>query len=88
MSKHVEKIKKVFAHPISANIDVKKLLHALEHFGVEVDLTKKHHAVLKYEDKELSLPLPHKEPFLSKDAVVELRHFLESIDLTPEKLEK
>jgi hypothetical protein len=87
MSKHKTKIEKVFTHPISTNIDVKKLISALEHYGVEVDLTKKHHAILKYNTEEFSLPLPHKEPFLSKDAVVELRHYLEKIGLTPDKLD-
>ncbi len=86
MSKHKSKIEKVFTHPISGNIDVKKLLSALEHFGAEVDLTKEHHAKIHYNDKTFSLPLPHGDQSLSKDAVVELRHFLEEVGLTPDKL--
>ena len=86
MSKHIEKIKKVFEHPISANIDVKKLLHALEHFGAEVDLTKEHHAKIHYNGKMYSMPLPHHDHTLAKDVVVELRHFLEEVGLTPDKL--
>ena len=83
--KHKAKIQKVFEHPTSANIDVKKLISALEHYGVEVDLTKKHKAKLTYEDKEFFLPLPHSET-LPKDEVVLLRHFLSEIGLTPENL--
>jgi hypothetical protein len=84
--KHKRKIQKIFEHPTSANIDVKKLFAALEHYGVEVDLTKKHKAKLLYGDKEFFLPLPHSET-LPKDEVVMLRHFLSEIGLTPENLD-
>ena len=86
MSKHIEKIKKLFEHPTSANVDYKKLISALEHFGAKVEMTKNHHAKIFFNDKEYIMPLPHKEPYLSKDIVIELRHFLESVGLTPEKL--
>ncbi len=84
--RYKEKIEKVFGHPISANIDVKKLISALEHYGVEVDLTKKHKAKLFYKDSEYILPLPHTD-YLSKDSVVGLRHWLESVGLTPDSLD-
>ena len=87
--KHKAKIEKVFEHPTSANIDVKKLLSALEHYGVTVELTKKHKAKLFYETeetKEFILPLPHGDK-LPKDEVVMLRHWLEEIGLTPDKIE-
>ncbi len=86
MSKHRAKIEKVFTHPISGNIDVKKLLSALEHYGAEVDLTKEHHAKIHYNSEVFSLPLPHGDNALSKDAVVELRHFLEKVGLTPQNI--
>ena len=47
MSKHKNKIEKLFAHPISNNVDVKKLLHALEHYGAEVEQTKEHHVKIR-----------------------------------------
>ena len=40
MSKFKAKIEKVFSHPVSGNIDPKKLLHALEHYGAKVEVTK------------------------------------------------
>ena len=86
MSKHKEKIKKIFDHPISGNIDSKKLLHALEHYGAEIDLTKEHHAKIHLNGKMFSMPLPHQGNTLSKDAVVELRHYLTEVGLTPENL--
>jgi len=84
--KHKAKIEKVFEHPTSANIDVKKLISALEHYGVKVELTKKHKAKLFYEEKEFVLPLPHGD-HLPKDEVVMLRHWLEEIGLTPDKID-
>jgi len=83
--KHKAKIEKVFSHPISANINIKKLFSALEHYGIKIDISKKHKAILNYNDKELILNLPHSDN-LTKDEVVKLRHFLEEIDLTPDKL--
>jgi len=86
MSKHKQKIAKIFEHPISGNIDSKKFLSALEHFGAEVDLTKEHHAKIHLNGQMFSMPLPHQGNTLSKDTIVELRHFLENTGLTPDKL--
>jgi hypothetical protein len=85
MSKHIRKIEKIFTHPTPANVDVKKTLSTLEHFGVKVEVTKQHKAKLFYEEKEAILPLPHGDHF-TKDQVVELRHILEDFGLTPDQL--
>lgn len=85
MSKHKDKIAKIFEHPISGNIDTTKLVHALEHYGAEVDMTKTHRALIHLNGKEYSLTLSHRNE-LSKDSVVGLRHFLEEAGLTLEKL--
>lgn len=85
MSKHKEKIKKLFDHPISGNIDSKKLIHALEHYGAEIDVTKQGRALIHIKDKVHSLSLSHRNE-LSKDSIVGLRHFLEEVDLTPNTL--
>ncbi len=85
MSNHKQKIKKIFEHPLSGNIDTKKLIHALEHYGVKVDMTKQHRALLHYANKEHSMTLGHRND-LSKDNLVKLRHFLEEVDLVPDKL--
>jgi len=87
MSKHRTKIEKLFEHPVSANIDYKKLIHALEHYGARVDLTKKHHAKIFLNGEEYSIPLPHREPVLPKESVIELRKFLERAGLTPDQLD-
>ena len=85
MSKHKEKIKKLFEHPLSGNIDATKLVHALEHYGAEVDMSKKHRALIRLNGKKHSLTLSHRNE-LSKDSIVKLRHFLEESNLTPDKL--
>ena len=83
--KHKVKIEKLFEHPISGNIDVKKLIAALEHYGATVEVTKQHKAKIFINDKEFILALSHSHD-LSKDSITELRHFLESVDLVPGKL--
>jgi len=84
--KHLKKIEKVFEHPTSSNIDTKKLIAALEHYGVSLELTKKHKAKLLYKESVFVLALPHGEPTLSKDEVVRLRDWLEEVGLTPDAL--
>jgi len=83
--KHLQKIEKIFSHPTPANLDMKKTFHALEHFGVRIEVTKSHSAKLFYGEKEEILPLPHGDHF-TKDEVVKLRHILEHFGLTPETL--
>jgi len=83
--KHKVKIEKIFEHPLSGNIEVNKLLNALEHYGVEVDITKHNKAKISFKEHEFVLPLAHNNA-LSKDSITQLRHFLESVDLVPGKL--
>jgi len=85
MSKHKQKIAKIFEHPLSGNIESKKVLSALEHYGATIDLNKEHRALIHYKNKEHSLALSHR-PELSKDAIVKLRHYLEEVGLTPDSL--
>jgi len=85
MSKHKTKIAKLYEHPLSGNIDTTKLIHALEHYGAKVDMNKQHRALIHLNGKEHSLTLSHRNE-LSKDAIVKLRHFLEDVGLTQDKL--
>ncbi len=86
MSKFKTKIEKVFEHPTSSNIDQKKLLKALEHYGATVEYTKHNKVKIFLNEKEFVMPLSH-EGVLLKDTVVELRHFLESAGLSPDNLD-
>ena len=85
MSKHKEKIQKVFEHPTSGNIDFKKLLSALEHYSAKVEFSKHNKAKIFLKDEESVISVPHGN-VLSKDMVIEVRHFLEKVGLTPDNL--
>jgi len=85
--KHKVTLEKVFAHPIATSIDWKKLSHALEHYGAEIDLSKSNHAKVVIGGSEFSMSLPHHGHEISdKSEVTQLRHFLEQVGLTPDKL--
>ena len=85
MSKHKARNGKSYEHPLSGNIDTTKLIHALEHYGAEVDMNKQHRAIIHLNGKEHSLTLSHRNE-LSKDAIVKLRHCLQEAGLTTDKL--
>jgi len=57
----------------------------LEHFGAKVEITKHNKAKIFLKDEEFVLPISHNNN-LSKDSVINLRHFLEKVDMTPDKL--
>ncbi|MDG6773514.1 hypothetical protein QCB45_04150 [Thiomicrorhabdus sp. ZW0627] len=85
--KHKAIIEKVFAHPISTNIDWKKLEHALEHFGAEIEISAANRAKIVIGENELVVSLPHHGHEISdKDEVTRLRHFLEEVKVTPDTI--
>ena len=87
MSKqHIKKIKKVFEHPVSTNLDTHKLMSALEHFGCGVVQSKANKIKITFDGRDLILGFHHSGS-LSKDEVLKLRHFLEEIGLTPRRIE-
>ncbi|MBU0721120.1 hypothetical protein KJ877_07240 [bacterium] len=83
--KHKAKIEKLFEHPISGNIDVKRLLSALEHYGASVEMNKQNRAKIVVGGEELILALSHRND-LSIDSITKLRHFLEKVGITPDTL--
>jgi phage gp36-like protein len=85
--KHKVIIEKIFAHPIATNVDWKKLQHALEHFGAEIDVSNANKAKVTLREHEIVLGLPHHGHELAdKDEITKLRHFLESVKLTPDTI--
>ncbi len=83
--KYKMKIQKLFDHPISGNIDIKRLLHALEHYGINVETTRHNKIKMVFKEVEFILTLSHNND-LTKDSAVKLKHYLERVDLTPDKL--
>lgn len=85
--KHKVILEKVFAHPIATNLDWKKLASALEHYGATIDVSNANRAHILLKGEELTLGLPHHgHELANKEEVTRLRHFLESIELTPKEL--
>lgn len=83
--KHEVIIQKIFAHPIATNLDWKKLQHALEHFGANIELSNNNHAKIFMNGQELIMSLPHHGHEIANRAdVTKLKHFLEEVGLTPE----
>ncbi|WP_294965836.1 hypothetical protein [Sulfurimonas sp.] len=83
--KYKTKIEKIFEHPISGNIDVKRLICALEHYGVEIEITKHNKAKMSFNEKEFVMALSHRND-LSKDSVSKLRNYLEDVGITPDTI--
>ena len=83
--KHKVKIEKLFEHPISGNIDARRMLTALEHYGAKIEITKHNKARIEINEEEFTLAISHNNN-LSKDSVTSLRHFLEKVELTPDKI--
>lgn len=85
--KHIAIIEKVFSHPITTSLDWKKLQHALEHFGAEIDISSTNKAKIVLRGEEIVLGLPHHgHEMADKADITLLRHFLESVKLTPDTL--
>ena len=80
--KHKVKIEKIFEHPMSGNVEAKKLISALEHYGADVDQSKHGRVKISLKGEEFSLSLSHNGN-LSKDSIVGVRHFLEKVNLVP-----
>ena len=84
--KHKIKIEKIFEHPMSGNIEAKKLIAALEHYGADVDQTKHGRVKINLKGEEFVLSLSHNGN-LSKDSIAGVRHFLEKVNLVPGEIE-
>lgn len=87
MSKHhLKKIQKVFQHPIATNLDTNKLISALDYYGCSIEHSKVNKIKISFDGRDMVLGFHHSGS-LSKDEVLRLRHFLEEVGLTPERLE-
>lgn len=73
----------LFAHPLSANIDFKKVMHVFEELGAEVDNRSGNRVSVKLNDR--SATFTHAQHSLPKDEVVQIKKFLEQCGVTPEQ---
>lgn len=82
--KHIKKVQKIFEHPVVKDLDIHRVIAALEHFGCEVEHAKNGKVKVFYNGNEVVLN-PHPGS-LTKEEIIKLRHFMEQEGLTPEKL--
>ena len=73
----------LFAHPVSANIDFKKVLHLLEEVGAEVDNKTGNRVGVKLNGHSVAFMHAHHD--LPKEEVAQVRKFLETCGITPDK---
>jgi hypothetical protein len=82
--KHEVMIEKIYAHPISTNLDWTKIQHALEHYGAQIEISASNRAKIVLNGAEFVMSLPHHGHEISdKTEITQLRHFLESVGVKP-----
>ena len=84
----VHKLKKtleqIFSHPIPTNIEWKNVEQLLNHYGFEIEPTKKNHMKIKNSKGEELILIVHGHEINSKDEIVKLKHFLENNGISKE----
>jgi hypothetical protein len=80
---HRKTLHALFAHPISANIDLKKVLHVFEELGAEIENSAGNRVKVKLNDHTAAFV--HAQHSLPKDEVVQIKKFLEQCGVTPER---
>ena len=73
---HRKTLHALFAHPMSANIDFKKVMRLLEDIGAEVDNKVGNRVGVKLHGHSAAFRHAHRE--LRKEEVVQVRKFLET----------
>lgn len=80
---HRKTLHALFAHPISANVDFKQVVGLLEEAGAETDNKSGNRIGVKLNGH--SAAFSHAQHDLPKEEIVQVRKFLESCGITPEK---
>lgn len=79
--RHRKVLHALFAHPISANIDFKDVVHVLEELGAEVDAKSGNRIGVTLQGHTVAFN--HVNHSLPKDEVVQIRKFLETCGIDP-----
>lgn len=80
--RHRKVLHALFAHPISANIDFKDVVHVLEELGAEVNAKAGNRIGVTL--KGHTVAFTHAQHSLPKDEVAQIRKFLEACGVDPE----
>ncbi len=80
---HRKTLHALFTHPVSANIDFKKVMHVFEELGAEIENSAGNRVKIKLNDH--SAAFSHAQHSLPKEEVIQLKKFLEQCGITPEQ---
>lgn len=80
--RHRKTLHAVFAHPISANIDFKELVHVLEELGAEIDNRSGNRIGVTLNGHTAAFRHAHHD--VPKDEVVQIRKFLTTCGIDPD----
>jgi hypothetical protein len=80
---HRKTLHALFAHPISNNIDFKRVVHLLEDLGAEIDNKSGNRIGVKLNGHSAAFTHTHHD--LPKEEVVQVRKFLETCGITADK---
>ena len=76
-------MQEIFGHPISGNIDWRKVEHLFESLGADVTETSHGRIKVLLNGQEKGFTRPHHKDIASKDEIMEIRHFLEAARVAP-----
>ena len=79
--RHRKTLQALFAHPISANIDFKEVMHVLAELGAEIDNKSGNRVGVKLGGH--SVAFTHAQHSLPKEEVVQIKKFLEQCGVDP-----
>lgn len=80
--RHRKVLHALFAHPISANVDFREVVHVLEELGAEVDNKSGNRIGVRLNGH--SAAFVHANHSIPKDEVVQFRKFLETCGVKPD----
>ncbi|KAB2914322.1 MAG: hypothetical protein F9K29_15115 [Hyphomicrobiaceae bacterium] len=81
--RHRKTLHALFAHPVSANIGFKDVVHVFEELGAEVDNKAGNRIGVKFNGH--SAAFVHAQHSLPKEEVMQIRKFLEQCGVDPAK---
>ena len=79
--RHRKVLQALFAHPISANIDFREVIHVLEELGAEIEMKSGNRVGVTLNGHVAAFSHAHHS--LSKEEVIQIRKFLEARGIDP-----
>ena len=79
--RHRRVLAQIFAHPVSANIDFKEVVHVLEELGAEIENRSGNRIAVKLNGHTAAFV--HAQHSLPKEEVAQIRKFLATCGVDP-----